>query len=34
MGSKVDISAIKVGMKPEDRQAAVDSIAAALQSMA
>ena len=33
MGSKVDINSIKVGMKPEDRQAAVDSIAAALQSV-
>jgi len=32
MGSKVDINSIKVGMKAEDRQAAVDSIAAALQS--
>lgn len=32
MGSRVDINTIKVGMKQDDRQAVVDSIAAALQS--
>ena len=34
MGAKADINSIKVGMKQEDRQAAVDAISAALQGNA
>lgn len=31
MGSRADINSIKIGMKPDERQAIVDSIASALQ---
>jgi hypothetical protein len=34
MGTKADISSIKIGMKPEERQAAVEAIAAAVATNA